>query len=413
MSCSNPWRLYPEDVRKGYKSPNIDHAWNAMRSSMYHHEYYTVPCGFCLNCRVDRQNSLIDRAEYELFQSKCGAFVTFTFDDYHLLPYQFIDSKSGKLTATLDRKCGKDFLNRLNKNIHKFVEENKRKGVDVTPLCNPNYKYILTGEYGDKFGRPHFHCIFFGLDYAFCKRLFWQSWKQGSIQVDPVRQGGIKYAVKYISTQEFGDYAFYKYDYHHLQRPYSVHSAGLGVGLYTSQMRYIRENNGCYRWHNTDRPVPSYYKNKFLIIENRTDKAHKLNYIRQTNQIYNLYEHRITSYKDFEEYSLRISRDRERNLSAHLAARGNRYYSQSEREALLSDLKYHSISKQLKQRNGIINIVDTHGNDIVKFKTKKKFPYSTRDLMALGTSYNQLSKRFGYKFADKICGLDKSDPIPF
>lgn len=414
MSCSNPWRLYPEDIKTSFKTPDIvDHRWNAMRSSLYHNEYYTVPCGVCLNCRVDRQNSLIDRAEYELFQYRCGAFVTFTFDDYHLEPYCFIDSHTGNKVATLDRKCGKDFLNRLNKNVHKAVNYAKKKGVDISPLCRPDYKYILTGEYGDKFNRPHFHCIFFGLDFAFCKKLFYRSWLQGSIQVDPIRQGGIKYAVKYISTQDFGDYKFYKYTYHHLIPPYSVHSVGLGVGLYTSQLNYIKEHNCCYRWHNVDRPLPAYYKNKFLILSGRSDYERKTTYIKQCNNIYNLYEHKITSYKDFTEYRLKKSREREHNLSVALANRGNRFYSQIERECLLSDLRYSNVSKELKKRNSIINIVDIQGNDIVKFKTKKKFPFTNNDLFKLGTSYNQLASRFGYQFADKVVGKNITDPIPF
>ena len=167
MSCSKPYKLYPQDIKTSSRSRlnQEDYRDLAIRLSLGHDDYFSVPCGMCLNCRVDRQNSLIDRAEWEYINYGCGAFVTFTFDDAHLNQYQFIDSKDGKLKATLSRKCGKDFLNRLNKLVKKFCKEN-----GTTPLCRPDYKYILSGEYGDKFKRPHFHALFFSL--AFAIRIF-------------------------------------------------------------------------------------------------------------------------------------------------------------------------------------------------------------------------------------------------
>lgn len=138
--------------------------------SNFHNNYISIPCGWCLNCRVDKMNELSDRCEYEYITFGCGAFVTFTFDDIHLDKYQFIDSKDGKLKATLSKKCAKEFLDRLNKEVHKY---NKQYG--LTPFCRPDYKYLIVGEYGENgqiFDRPHYHALFFGLDFAMCERLF-------------------------------------------------------------------------------------------------------------------------------------------------------------------------------------------------------------------------------------------------
>ena len=235
MSCSNPLKLYETDLKKSARINHSDFTKSALMKSNNEFDYQLIPCRYCLNCRIDRQNEMIDKCEYEYISKKCGAFVTFTYDDIHLFQNSFIDSKTGKTVATINKKDGKDFLNRLNKLVHKESDRLKKLGLPDT-LCNKDYTYVITHEYGDKFNRPHFHCLFFGLDFAYCERLFWRAWNNhGSIQVGAIKNGGIAYAVKYIDSQEYGTPAFFKYDYHHLVRPNSSHSLGLGEGLYLSQ----------------------------------------------------------------------------------------------------------------------------------------------------------------------------------
>lgn len=409
MSCSNPWRLYPEDIKTSARSrlTKDDYRDIAIRLSLGHDDYFTVPCGMCLNCRVDRQNQLIDRSEWEYINYGCGAFVTFTFDDAHLEPYTFIDAKDGQEKATLSRKCGKDFLNRLNKEVHKFCKEN-----GTSNLCRPDYKYILTGEYGDKFKRPHFHALFFGLDFAYCKRLFWRAWRgMGNILVNPIRSGGIQYVTKYISSQTFGRYRFAQYTYHHLEAPYSVHSNNFGTGLYKSQLSYIKEHNGNYRWHNSDRPLPKYYKDKYLVLSSRNEQYLKRKYEKNCKRIYNLYEHRITSYNDFKMKNIEIAKTRERNLAHSLRSHGHIISDPQIQMRNMYDLLYEDNNKKLNRSVGVCTIVNSRGEVIPSLRSGKPINrLTTRDLMKLGTDYRTLVKQFGLKIADKICGLDE---IPF
>ena len=237
MACSNPLPLYINKYKGN--SSHVDFEKLAYKRSLGELTYIEIPCNWCLNCRIDKQSSLIDRCEYEYINYGCGAFVTFTYDDIHLFKNSFIDSHSGETLATINKKDGKDFLNRLNKLVHK--ENNRLEKLGITnKLCRPDYKYVISYEYGDQFKRPHIHCLFFGLDFAYCERLFWRAWKfQGSIQVGAIKNGGIKYATKYISEQTFGTDAFYKYTYHHLDKPSSSHSLGLGAGLFESQKEYV------------------------------------------------------------------------------------------------------------------------------------------------------------------------------
>ena len=304
MACSNPLKLYEPKKSKGLKkSSHTDFYLNALRRSFGHQDYYTIPCRYCLNCRVDRQNEFVDRCEYEYINYGCGAFVTFTYDDVHNFKNAFIDSHDGQFKYSINKKDGKDFLNRLNKLVHQECKKLRKKGIENCPLCREDYKYFITHEYGDSFNRNHIHCLFFGLDFAFCERLFWKAWNyQGSIEVGAIKNGGIAYVTKYISSQVYGTEKTYKYIYHHLTAPCSSHSLGLGEGLYLSQLDYIKKHNGYYHWHHSDRPVPSYYKNKYKIISDLPIDYNKRKYLKDCENIYNLYEHRITSLDDYNNF---------------------------------------------------------------------------------------------------------------
>lgn len=411
MACSNPIRLYKEDLKPSKFKNHSDFTQMALRRSFGHDEYMTVPCYHCLNCRVDRQNQFVDKAEYEYIQYGCGAFVTFTYDDVHLFQNSFIDSHSGKTLSSINKKEAKDFLNRLNKLVHKEADRLKKLGID-NKLCRSDYKYVLSAEYGDQFNRPHFHALFFGLDFAYCERLFWRAWNfKGSIQVGAIKNGGIAYCVKYISEQSHGINDFYKYTYHHLEKPYSCHSLGFGEGLYLSQLEHIKKT-GCYRWHGKERPVPSYYKNKYRVIADLDyDKMCK-NYKAKKDNIYNLYETRITSYEQFKEFNVQQARLRERNMNIKLRQAGK----QIEDNSLLA-LERQTIGFGFNRLNtshdkAITKVINNLGAEFLNFQNHLiPLPLKHTDCMRyFHTDYNHLCKIFPRDKIDLLFGLD---PIPF
>ena len=270
-----------------------------------------IPCGMCLNCRKDKQNELTHRCEYELITFKCGAFVTLTYDDYHIIDKLRHDS-AGKLVATLSRRDAQLFQYRLRKNIQRHLPN--------CILSNHNFKSLCVGEYGGDgqiFDRPHFHFLFFGLDFAYCKREIERSWNgQGMIKVLPILNGGIRYVLKYLDKQLFGKQAQIKYDDNNLQRPFQTHSIGLGSNLYKSQLDYIKSHHGKYRFHGRDVPVPMYYKNKFLITQkdskwDKLSEKYKLFHGFSTKNLYDLHD-----------FSIRQAQIREDNLNNKLSQIG-------------------------------------------------------------------------------------------
>ena len=184
MSCAHPWLYQPHG--KKYES----YHYSTNQNALY------IPCGWCLNCRIDKQNELTHRCEKELINYKCGAFVTLTYDDYHIVDKMVKDS-SGNPAATLSRSDLTHYLYRLRSNIKNRLPDNM--------LSNHHFKYLAVGEYGGDgqiFDRPHIHLLFFGLDFAVCKKELQKAWQgRGIVKVLPILDGGISYVLKYLDSR--------------------------------------------------------------------------------------------------------------------------------------------------------------------------------------------------------------------
>lgn len=273
-----------------------------------------VPCGMCLNCRVDKQNELTHRCEYEFINYNCGAFVTCTYDDYHISK-DLVYNSSGKLQATLNKSDAINFLKRLRQNISRHLPN------DI--LSNHKFKYLVVGEYGGDgqiFDRPHFHFLFFGLDFAYCKKEFEKSWNgNGEIKVLPILNGGITYVLKYLDKQLFGKLAQNKYEDNGLTRPFQNHSMGLGSKLFQSQIDYAKTHDGCYHWKGKDIPMPMYFKNRFLIPKMNRLKKESF----QINNIKMLYNTTISNLYDLHNFQLKKNQCREKNLNHWLLMKGH------------------------------------------------------------------------------------------
>ncbi|WNK14320.1 MAG: replication initiator protein [Microvirus sp.] len=129
------------------------------------HEASEYPCGRCLACRQLRAQDWAQRIKYELEdKTKTGDFVTLTYDDDHLAHNQ------------LDKRDLQNTFKRI-RHHHKI-------------------KYYACGEYGEKFGRKHFHALVIrdgteDLDYN-------NYWKNGEIHVGSITDASIAYCTGYI-----------------------------------------------------------------------------------------------------------------------------------------------------------------------------------------------------------------------
>lgn len=157
------------------------------------------PCGHCPNCRKSKSNEWSLRISLESLEYSDIAFVTLTYDnencpkDYSLVP--------SHLTS---------FIKRLRTNIDRF-------GV------SGRIRYYGVGEYGDRFQRPHYHLIIFGLreeDFHLIKA----SWKMGIVDVQkPIsKEQCANYVAGYVTKK------FRKINYGNRVPPFNRQSQGLG-----------------------------------------------------------------------------------------------------------------------------------------------------------------------------------------
>jgi hypothetical protein len=96
-----------------------------------------VACGQCLGCRLDKSKEWAMRIVHESSLHDENCFLTLTYDDEHV-----------PADGSLNKKHFQDFMKRLR---WRYPEKKIR--------------YYQCGEYGEKYGRPHYHACMFGIDF--------------------------------------------------------------------------------------------------------------------------------------------------------------------------------------------------------------------------------------------------------
>ena len=133
MPCYNPqaaWWEYPtrEDLEAGInRRISFRNRGSALEADLQ------IPCGKCTGCRATQARDWAVRMYHESLEYDQCSFITLTFDQEHLPP-------------AIDRKHVQDWIKRLRRSI-------------------PNLRYFVTGEYGEKTRRPHYHAVIFGSDF--------------------------------------------------------------------------------------------------------------------------------------------------------------------------------------------------------------------------------------------------------
>jgi hypothetical protein len=107
-------------------------------------EYVMLPCGQCIECRLERSRQWAVRCMHEASLHEENCFITLTFNDENLDPYYSLRKRDFQL-----------FMKRLRKHL----------SASVSPSDKSCVRYFHCGEYGEEFERPHHHAILFGFDF--------------------------------------------------------------------------------------------------------------------------------------------------------------------------------------------------------------------------------------------------------
>lgn len=189
-----------------------------------------VPCGRCILCRIQRAREWSTRLTHELCYWSDADFVTLTYDDDHL---------------PKDMSVHKDDAQRWVKRLRKALEDR-------------NVKYYLTGEYGDNFGRPHYHCILYGMDRSDKdKQIIRETWGNGLIHIGTVTYDSCRYVGDYVQKKLYGLRAN-EYKDQGLEQPFALMSQGLGKRWAEDNVVQILTNQ-FITVHGAKCAIPRYY----------------------------------------------------------------------------------------------------------------------------------------------------------
>ena len=133
--------------------------------------YLPFPCGCCPACRAQKAMEWTLRMYLESLYHSQLAFVTLTYAP-DFLP------ENGSLSPT-DLQS---FLKRLRRRLDYKI------------------RFFACGEYGDKFGRAHYHLIIFGLKIADFHKVY-DAWKKGRVECEKPNLEAFKYVAGYVSKK--------------------------------------------------------------------------------------------------------------------------------------------------------------------------------------------------------------------
>lgn len=184
MACISPITAY----RASTVNPSGKRSLVFNRAAGFADLPVTIPCGMCIGCRIQRARSWALRCVHESKGHTFNSFVTLTYDDEHLPP-----------SGSIEKSILQLFFKRLRK-------------------AGFSFRYFAAGEYGPTTNRPHYHILFFGIDFHQDRRLYktvnetryYKSeqlnkiWGQGDALITGLTYTSAEYVAKYIISKRLG-----------------------------------------------------------------------------------------------------------------------------------------------------------------------------------------------------------------
>lgn len=186
-----------------------------------------VPCGRCLACRIAYSREWGLRIMHEMDAWKTSSFITLTY-----APKNLPDGGS------LDKPEFQKFMKRLRKRIPGKM------------------KYFACGEYGESYGRPHYHIAAFGVGPKE-KEEVELSWKKGFVHMGTLTYNSAVYVAGYIMKKYNGEKA--RQVYGEKQVPFKMCSKGIGADWLDKNKDPVLQDL-FVTMHGSKMSLPRYYK---------------------------------------------------------------------------------------------------------------------------------------------------------
>lgn len=200
MVCFTPMKAYAGAQKsEAGKRPVIFSGTKAFGAvSLTQPLLYTLPCGGCLGCRMDRATAWAIRCTHEAKMNAFGegggsAFITLTISPDKLLCHNSV----------------------MKRSLQKFWKR-LRKAIGV-PI-----RYLDCGEYGDRRGRAHYHAVVFGFSFPdrkadagktraghqlYSSEVLSKAWPFGRAVIGNVTFQSARYVASYVTKKVGGENA--------------------------------------------------------------------------------------------------------------------------------------------------------------------------------------------------------------
>lgn len=292
-----PFKTDHVEKRADGKIIESDLAYSSPYSTVYR-DSVDIPCGKCIGCRLDKSREWANRCSVELSYYKYNYFVTFTYNDDHLPINYYLDEDTGEIkeSQTLYKRDFQLFMKRLRKAYNEMFPDEQ-------------IRFYMSGEYGSRSFRPHYHSIMFNLfipdlkpykqnaqgDWLYTSEWLNSLWTTpkddvykrssgilGYVVIGEVDWESIAYVSRYTIDKLNGklDYVYEKFN---IEKEFSLMSRRPGIGkqfyedhkseISTQDKFYIKGRNGA-------RPftIPRYYSNLYAVeFPDRADQIKEQN----------------------------------------------------------------------------------------------------------------------------------------
>lgn len=157
-----------------------------------------LPCRQCVGCRLAYSAGWATRCLHETKSHRQNCWLTLTYDDAQLPSRYYtglVHPKTKKkiYSGTLLKEHPQKFFRRIRKHLNRVSANDNRIAFDyhsvptepgrvsetINPFrrsgsenpnllinsLRPNLRYYYSGEYGEKYNRPHYHICLFGIDF--------------------------------------------------------------------------------------------------------------------------------------------------------------------------------------------------------------------------------------------------------
>lgn len=229
-----------------------------------------IPCGKCIGCRIAYSRSWALRCVHEAKFHLRNSFVTVTYDEKHM-------PEHGSL--------------RLD-DLQRFFKRLRKAGL--------KFRYYACGEYGGQTKRPHYHILFFGIDFSDDRRTHSRSsrgtlfvsdflskiWGAGFCTIANFSYQSAAYVARYVMKKNYGANARESSDYTRLssetgeivqvEPEFSVCSRkpGIGTSWYDKYNRDAFPSDFLVH-EGKKHSVPKFYFNKYKASDEKAAKTIK------------------------------------------------------------------------------------------------------------------------------------------